>query len=164
MDSSIVVMTAIIIAILLIPVVISFTKSKRNKVQLSKILNAIAGEHKASISTFKTSRGMTFGITDDNANFVFYKKDDEDVTYKYFVPLHEIKSCELIKTASGDGIGKLALRFVFRDNSRPTVNIGFYDRNEHFQIADELELIEKCKQQIDAALSSLKENEKVLPY
>lgn len=160
MDTSIIVMTAIIIVVLLIPVVISITKSKNKKAQLSKTLNEIAGEHNSSISTYDSSRGMTFGITENNANFVFYKKDEENVEQKFFIPLHDVKSCELIKASSGSGsggIGKLSLRFVSRDKTQPDVNIGFYDSSEYFQIVDELELIEKWKHKIDASIASVKE-------
>ena len=150
-------MTAIIIAVLLIPVVISITKSKRKKAHLSKVLNEIAGEHNVSISTYDSSRGMTFGITENNANFVYYKKDEENVEQKFFIPLHNVKSCELIKTSSGSGsggIGKLSLRFVSRDKTHSDVNVGFYDSSEHFQIVDELELVEKWKQKIDSAINN----------
>src|SRR5690606_11930029 len=129
------------------------------KAQLSKTLSEIASKHNASISKYDNSRGMAFGLTENDANFVFYKKDDENVEKAFFIPLHNVKTCELIKTSSGSGsggIGKLLLRFVSRDNAQPDVSISFYDSSEHFQIADELELAEKWKEKISLALDSFK--------
>lgn len=160
MDTNIIVMTAIILAVLLIPVVISITKSKRKKAHLTKTLNQIAGEHNASISTYDSSRGMAFGLTENNSSFVYYKKDEDNVEQKFFIPLQAVKSCELIKAASSSGsggIGKLVLRFAFKDKAQSDASIGFYDRSEHFQIADELELVEKWKQKIDSAIALTKE-------
>lgn len=160
MDTSIIVMTAIIIAVLLIPVVLSFSKSKGKKAQLTKTLNEIAGEHKTSISTFDNSRGMAFGLTENNSNFVFYKKDEDNSEQKFFISLRDVKSCELIKTSSSSGsggVGKLSLRFISRDKSQPDVSVGFYDSSEHFQIVDELELAEKWKQKIESAIASSKD-------
>jgi len=161
MDTSIIIMTAIIMAILLIPVVVLITKQRGKKARLSKTLNEIAGKHSASISTYDSSRGMAFGLTENNANFVYYKKDEENIEQDFFISLRNVRSCELIKTGSGSGsggIGKLSLRFIFRDKAQPDLNVVFYDRNEHFQIADELELVEKWKEKIDKALSSGKDS------
>lgn len=160
MDTSIIIMTAIVIAIFLIPIVIFTNRKRGKKAQVSKILNEMAGKHNASISTYDTLRNMAFGMTDNNAHFVYYKKDENNVEQKFFISLSDVKSCELIKTNNGSGsggIGKLSLRFVSRDKTQSDVSVGFYDRNEHFQIANELGLTEKWKQKIDFTLASAKD-------
>lgn len=144
-----IIIAAVIVAIIL--AVKLFSKSK-----FQKILNEIAVGHGATVSKFdKSPRGLAMGITNDKKGFVYYKIDEDKTEHKTFVNLTEVSVVSVDQGGgkSSAGYGKICLVFNFNDKNKNDLALVFFNRGEFFQLADELELAEKWRNEINTILA-----------
>lgn len=157
MDISIVIISAIIIALCLLPVVIFRAKQKKNKQHFKNILSEIANTKGLKIKTCELATPIAIGLTDNDEAFVYYHKHENGSEEQACILLSEIKRCNLnkINRESGSGnIGKLIMTFESYDKSKPEISLNFFDASETFLLRGELELAEKWKLLIDEAVGS----------
>lgn len=160
MDLDIIIMTAIIIAICILPFIVLSINTSRKEKKIKNILTEIAKAKSGEIVDFDLSRSLAVGITKNDEAFVFYNKKEDGTESKHCILLSEIKKCNLIRTADGSGsggIGKLILEFEHLDKNRSDVSLEFYNAANDFQIAGELQLVEKWKPMIDKGILAQKE-------
>lgn len=159
MDLNIIIMSAIIIAICLVPVFVLSRKSNQKKKRIKNILSAIAKTKSGELAAHEICGEVAVGITENEEAFVFYKKHEDGTESKSCILLTEIKKCVLIKTtrnATSGNIGKLNLSFEFLDKSKPDISLEFFNASETFQLIGELQLVEKWKPIIDSAIANKK--------
>ena len=160
MDLNIIIMSAIIIAICILPFVILSRNSKRKKKRIKSILSDIAKTKSGEIGAYEICGNLAVGITQEDEAFVFYNKKEDDTELKSCILLDQFKKCNFIKTSSSSGsgsIGKLILEFEHLDKNQSDVSLEFFNSSENFQMGGELELVEKWKPIIDEAINNQKE-------
>lgn len=157
MDLNIIIMSAVIIAICLLPIVLLNRKQKQKKARIKNILSIIAKTKSGEITSHEICGQIAVGMTHNDEAFVFYKKHEDDSESKSCVLLSEVKQYTLIQTSRNSGnIGKLILNFEMVDKSKPDISIELFNASESFQLAGELQLIEKWKPKIENAITTQK--------
>lgn len=159
MDLNIIIMSAVIIAICLLPVFLLSRKQSNKKKRLKNILTTIAKTKSGEIASHELCGHLAVGITQNDEAFVFYDKHEDESEVKSCILLSEIKQCTLLTTSrksTTGNIGKLSLIFEYLDKGKPDVTLEFFNAAETFQLVGELQLIEKWKPIIDKAITSQK--------
>ncbi len=155
MDLNIIITSAIIIAFCIVPMILVLIKQKSKKKRAVKMLSAIARTKSCEIATLELCGELGVGITVNNEAFVFYNKHENGSEDKYCIVLSEVKNCNFIRMNLDSGSGKirkLILNFEYRDKSKNSLSLEFYNIDENFQLAGELQMIEKWKPIIDRAI------------
>ena len=146
MDTSTIIIGAILLAICILPFVLISRNRKKKEQELLKSLTNLANEHQSKISQFEVCGDQMIGIDEDTKSIFFIKQTDKETVVKH-VSLSNVQHCELVKTtvnSSGDTIiDRLELKFVPIDPHQPQYIIEFYNLSERFQLNGELQMIEK---------------------
>ncbi len=146
MDTSTIIIGAILLAICILPFVLISRNRKKKERELLNSLSNLANEHHCKISQFEVCGDQMIGIDEDTKSIFFIKQTDKEKVAKY-VSLHTVQRCELVKTTAntaGDTIiDRLELKFVPIDSHQPQYIIEFYNSSERFQLSGELQMIEK---------------------
>src|SRR5690606_6288269 len=135
MSLDIIIMSAIIMAICVLPFVILSRNSKRKKIRIKGILTDIAKTKSGEIASHEICGHLAIGITQRDEAFVFYNKKEDETELKSCILLSEFKKCNLIKTTSSSGsggIGKVILEFEHHDKSQSNVSLEFFNSSEDF--------------------------------
>lgn len=150
-------MSAIIIAICILPIIMLGRKQSQKKKRIRKVLSEIAKTKSREVKTFEICGQLAVAMTENEEAFVFYKKEEDEIETKIYLLLREYKNCNLIRTSrnsSSGNIGRLALQFESVNKDKPDVFLEFYNASESFQLVGELQLLEKWKPIIDRAISA----------
>ena len=159
MDLNIIITSAVIIAICLLPMFLLTRKQNQKKKRIKDILSTIAKTKSGEIASHEICGQIAVGMSQKDEAFVFYKKHEDDSESKSCVLLSEVKQCTLIQTnrsSSSGNIGKLILNFEMVDKTKPDISIELFNASETFQLAGELQLIEKWKPIIDNGIVTQK--------
>ena len=165
MDINIIIISAIIIAICVLPVIAFSRKQKKKKQHFANILSKIAETKERKIKSYEISAPIAIGLTENDEYFVYYHKHENGNEEQACILLSDIKQCNMVTSsrASGSGnIGKLSLTFESYDKSKPDITLDFFDAAESFLLRGELEFVEKWKPLIDAAIDSKAASRKVM--
>ena len=162
MDSSIFLITAILIAITVVPFVLMGRNGKKKKKQFLSTLEALAKQHKSKISQCEFGGEFAIGL-DETSNYIFFYQKNEDMERRQDIDLSEIMDCQLVKTKktvrNGNGSGKqeeldkLELSFSCIAQNKPNKRIEFYNSDQSAPLSGELELMDKWSKIINARLS-----------
>ncbi len=157
MDLNVIIMSAIIIAICAVPMMILSIKKKKKVAYFKSVLTEIAKPKSGNIKSYEISDPIAVGMTENDEAFVFYHKHENGQEEKVCIRLSEIKQCFMIRTSRSSqsgSIGKLLLSFEYHDKNKPDFLLEFFNAAESFQLTGELQLIEKWKPLISAAIAS----------
>lgn len=159
MDLNVMIMSAIIIAICVLPMIVLSRKQNLKKKRLKNILADIAKTKSVEIASHELCGHLAVGISQNDEAFLFYNKHEDETESKSCVLLSEIRQCTLFKTSrnsSSGNIGKLSLNFEYLDKSKSDLILDFFNASESFQLVGELQLVEKWKPIIDKAINTQK--------
>ena len=157
MDLNIIIMSAVIIAICLLPMFFLSRKQSQKKKQIKNILSTIAKTKSGELASHEMCGHVAIGMTNNDEAFVFYKKHEDGSESKSCVLLSEVKHCAIVRTSTSSGnIGKLVLNFEMVDKTKSDISIELFNASESFQLAGELQLVEKWKPIIENAITSQK--------
>lgn len=159
MDLDIIIMSAVIVAICILPIIILSRKSKLKRKHIKNVLNDLARTQSAELASHEICGQIAVGITKNDEAFLFYNKHEDETESKSCILLSDFKQCNLIKTsrsASSGNIGRLVLHFESIDKGKSDVSLEFFNATETFQLVGELQLVEKWKPIIDSAIEKQK--------
>ncbi|MBK8699008.1 MAG: hypothetical protein IPN29_05495 [Saprospiraceae bacterium] len=161
MDFGTLIMAVIVISIITLPFILI---GRSNKIKKQKMVDALVAMAKSEGNTISQSEcvgDFAVGIDKGLHTLYFYKKiKDRESHHK--VDLEAVQTCTLINNSRniqmGDGnnkiIDSLALKFTFKDKSRPDYLLEFYNGNDSVQLSGELQAIEKWDGLINQKLKS----------
>lgn len=149
MDSSTIIIAAILIAISVIPFLGSYLSARKKKKYFVQELNTMASCYDSKITKQEVFNNMTFGYDASNDNLFFIKKGKKSGQVK-FMPLSAYSRCELYRQddTKGDDRGEkipelLCIRFFPRTSENKVVDIEIYNAAEDYRLSGEREFGEQ---------------------
>lgn len=155
MDIGNIFFVAIILAICIGPLVIMYYNNVNKNSKMLQSLKKIAQQHNCNISKHEFCNNFAIGL-DENNNYVFFFKQNEDDSVSQFVDLSEIKDCKAVKRTSATKIKdenitfyeKIELRFISKNKSNAEIAFELYSP-ENRQLNGELQLVDKWSMQLN---------------
>jgi len=135
-------------------------KEKKKFQEISKI----ASRQNSKISQLDSSGNFIIGI-DENTNFLFFLKKDDNTETDQAVNLSEIQSCRIINSGNSINnkngnyhvINKLALSFSPIIKGKLDIEFEFYNsETDTYTLSGEIQLLEKWKGIINNKLKKIK--------
>jgi len=156
MDSGTILVSAMSIAICILPFALVVRSKKKRENELLNALNNIAKQHNGSISQFEHCGNFVIGL-DDKTNLLFFYTKGDAVQSAQTIHLNEIQSCRVINsTRSINGkngnysiIEKLELSFTPTDRKKPETALEFFSTKESDRPSGELQAIEKWSKMVN---------------
>ncbi|MEZ5106723.1 MAG: hypothetical protein R2757_19625 [Draconibacterium sp.] len=156
MNTGIIIMGAILIAICVIPIIL-MNKSRANKGR--RILESItnyAAQFNCTITEHEFCGDFIIGIDKEKRVAFFIKQVDENSAMQH-IELAEVKSCKIVnygRTVKGNGsstkvIDRLALNFILPESKGQNMEWELYNSEKSPQLTGELQAIEKWQAIID---------------
>ncbi len=149
METGIAIVTAIIIAIVIIPIALMQIGTKKRNKQLLNKLEAMASQNKGKITDYDTHKTFAIGF-DHLANHVYFYKNTPDAEITQDIDLKKIRNCEIVRQTTRARNGKQTnevlekLLLAFKPyNGGATQHIELYDAEESFQLSGELDIATK---------------------
>lgn len=153
----------ILIGILCIVIcIIPFLIDRLNRINKEKqqflILKRNALNYDCEISQHEVCGDYIIGI-DEKKKCVFFQTTNSDLLTEQFISLYKVKKVEIIKVTrknkeNDDIVQKLSLQFLFKNNSRETLE--FYDNKKNYQLRGEIQSIKRWCDLINGALPLVK--------
>jgi len=150
---------AILIALCILPVVITETSRKKREKKLFRLLTSEAEGQNCNITKFEQCCNNIIGLDEANKVLFFMKKSDSGIISR-FADLKEIQNCKAQNfSGSSDNNGKnyqytrkveLVLKPTIKN--KPDVVIEIFDADEGLQLSGELQFAEKWSEMIRGIL------------
>lgn len=150
METSVVVIGAVLIALTILPIVlIARSRKQRARLYYQKLTAGALAQNR-EISMHETSGRVIMGM-DQKGKAVFYLKPEQAVAEIQSIDLKAIADCKVFKvtrTAGENGsqqtyLGQLGLRFIPRNKGTQESRWVLYDSEEDMQLNGELQFAEK---------------------
>ena len=162
MELGTVIMTAIILAVIIVPFLMLNRNSNKTKNQVLQVLDSLAKKHNCQLSQQEFGRSFAIGMDETN-HFVFFYKKVKEHEYEQFVDLSKIQFCKvenISRTAKINGlenkyVDRLYLSFVPLHNDKPEVRFEFFNSDITMQLGGELWAINKWVQLINVHLEGM---------
>ena len=160
MDTSSTIIGLVILAVFILPIILLHSaRRKRERKQLELFDQYVESK---GLHLDQRELWNHYGIGVDNAGkHLFYLKQHIDDNQEQILSLTEVAMCETVRemvkptvNASEDDLvlDRLELLLRFKQAGRESVRLEFYNREESSGLSDELELTEKWRKRINAAL------------
>ncbi len=165
MDSGTIIISAILLAVALLPFIFTGKKYKRQKKQLVNMLNSLAEQNQVTLST--NEAGASFGIgLAENGRYLFYSRITNEQMSGRAVLLTDKSRCKM-KTASrllegGEKvIDRVELVLYPVSSAQPEVVLEMYNAEyDTLTIRDELQIAVRWEQIVGGALKEAKLRER----
>lgn len=165
MDLSITFITAIIVAITVLPFILMSTNALKRKRMFFNVIQDLATNHDSKITQHDFCGDFVIGIDETSKYLFFFKKSDE-FRVSHSINLSEIRSCEGVQsyhTIKNKGnnhkeLDKLSLALSKVNKKDPDILLALYDSDKNGQPIGELQLMEKWNNIINGTLTVPKEN------
>jgi hypothetical protein len=158
MDSGTIIISAVFLAICILPIFYFKISRQRNHQRLLNALQNIANPNNSKITEHGICRQMALGI-DSNLKFVYYfNAAPMNINSHNWVDLNEVKSFKIKKTLrpSSTMLDKLDLVFYFKDQKKPEIAFNFFESEQTFQIGSEMIFLEEWENRIKHVFNSIK--------
>ncbi|MDD4143329.1 MAG: hypothetical protein PHN68_01720 [Prolixibacteraceae bacterium] len=157
MDTSTIIITAIMLAMFILPVILTGRSYKKKTKKLYQTLNQTIEQQGYTLSLYEICDNFFIGI-DENANTLFfYKHYDKNEKFKV-IKLSDISGCQLINKTKNvntkhqqySSIELLELALNSVDKNRPDTLLEFYNTEyDNLNMTEELKIAEKWKKLIN---------------
>ena len=159
MDSGTFIVGAVLIALCILPVVITEISRKKREKKLFRLLTSEAEGQNCNITKFEQCCNNIIGLDEANKVLFFIKKRDS-VIISRFADLKEIQNCKahnLLGSSDNNGTNyqftkKVELILQPGIKNKPDVIIEIFDAEEGRQLSGELQLAEKWSEMIRGIL------------
>lgn len=159
MDSGTLIVGAVLIALCILPVVITEISRKKREKKLFRLLISEAEGQNCNITKFEQCCNNVIGLDEANKVLFFIKKSNAGIISR-FVDLKEIQNCKAHnQLGSSDNNGTnyqftVKIELVFKSNlkNKPDVVIEIFDAEEGRQLSGELQFAEKWSEMIRGTL------------
>lgn len=149
METGIAIITAIIIAVVIVPIALMQIGTNKKSKQLLHTLEAMASQHKGRITDHDTHKNFAIGF-DQMANHIYFYKKTPEREMVQDIDLNKIRTCEIVRQTTKarkekqtyEVLEKLQLAFVPMDG-KTVEHIELYDAQESFQLSGELDIATK---------------------
>lgn len=156
MDSGVTIIGIITVLICIFPFILMARSRKIKNEQMLNSLFDLAKSKNCSITNHEICGELLVGIDENKGYFFLYKKNSNGAINQA-INLSDIKSCEIINTKNKmEVIQKLELKFLPENSKQPEVLAEFYNHVENFQLAGEMQLINKWHELILKAIKKEK--------
>lgn len=160
MDTEIILIAAILVAICAFPFAYIIIKGNKATTDMVKKLQEIAGKDGYRITDSDYTGKIAIGVDDNAGILFFYKKEGGFGTHER-IDLKKIKNCRLQKewAATGNGaieqtnLERLLLQLTLKNSSPKGVSLVFHDSNKDWQMNGELRIAEKWSNLINNRVS-----------
>ena len=159
MDSGTLIVGAVLIALCILPVVITEISRKNREKKLFRLIKSEAEGQNCNITKFEHCCNNIIGLDEANKVLFFIKKRDSGIISR-FADLKEIQNCKAQNlSGSSDNNGtdyqftrKVELVLKPGIKNKPDVVIEIFDSEEGRQLSGELQLAEKWSEMIRGIL------------
>jgi hypothetical protein len=166
MDSGIVIVGTILLALCIVPFVILHYNSKKKEKQMLQSLTEIAQQHNCKMTQHEFCGEFVIGL-DENKNFAFFFRQKKEEAISRFVDLSEIQTCQVVKknrnSKNNNGgfafTERIELNFIPTHKSKEEIRFEMYDAEANMQLNGELQLADKWSKQINDRLKNNKERD-----
>ncbi len=163
MEPGTIIIGLVIVAFGALPFVLSARTHKKTEKRLLAYLQTLAAGHSASITEKEVGLQFAIGLSADNGEVYFAKTNAGTETGQCII-LHNIKRCRvntvyrIVGSANGKEtvIDRLELVFQAKDPKAPEQALVFFDTADQLQLTDELMLVRKWEERLNAAIASKK--------
>lgn len=158
MDTSSIVMGAIIVAVCIVPIImISIISKNKKKKRLQNFKNSAAAQN-CNITKYEVLGNVVIGI-DEVSNSLFFMKQVNDTEITQFINLADFQSCKVINLGRAANnstiIEKLELCFYPKNKNNSQQVLSFYDSTvDGISLSGELQLIETWEGIVNSRLKS----------
>jgi hypothetical protein len=167
MDSSLTIVSLILVASVFMPFFLMNTAGKTEARKRSKLFKLAIAKYKLEISE-KDSWGNSHIGIDTNKKSVLFMKMDDSVNMERYIDLNfakDIKVISSVKTSKvGDRKQSLLLRVdveISFQGQRPVTNLNFYDHESIYAEDYEIKRAEKWKKTMERAITCARVDQKV---
>jgi len=159
MDTTTMIIGAVVIALCMLPFVIMGSNKKKRKAQLLKSLSEIAAGHDCKITRHEFFDQFIIGL-DDAGSYAFFLKKSKDDEVSEYVDLSVVQKCKVVnssRVAGGNVIitDKVELSFLSVDKKNPDKKFELYTSEESMQLTGELQLAEKWAEEVNLLLKAI---------
>jgi hypothetical protein len=157
MDSGTIIISAVFLAICILPIIyFKFSRQKNNQRLLNALQN-IANPNNSKITDHGICRQMALGIDANNKFIYYFNASPSNINSHNMVDLKEVKSFKIKKTfrSSSTLLDKLDLVFYFKDPKKSEIAFNFFESEQTFQIGSEMIFLEAWETKIKDVLKSI---------
>ncbi|MDD2563221.1 MAG: hypothetical protein PHU27_03270 [Salinivirgaceae bacterium] len=156
MDLGSSIITAIFLAICIVPFILMGRSRKKRKKETLQSLSKIANQHNCNISKHEIHPNFIIGM-DESKKFVFFVKKTDDKVTEQYINLAEIQSCKVKTTGrtiehnngTQNLINKLELSFIALDKNKKETTLELFNADTTIQLSGELQIAEQWSKQIN---------------
>ncbi|MGE4289892.1 MAG: hypothetical protein AB7E36_14500 [Salinivirgaceae bacterium] len=150
MDTSVIIIGSILVALTILPMVL-ISRSRKQKARLYfQKLRAAALAQNREVSLYEASSRIIMGM-DQKAKTLFYLKPEQEAAAIQSIDLSTISDCKVFRvnrTVGENGsqqsyLGQIGLRFIPRKKAEQESRWVLYDSEEDMQLNGELQFAEK---------------------
>ena len=153
MDTEIIVISAILVALVFSPFIWTAASGKTKNNKTRKQLEEMARNEGCTVSSSDSTKNFAVGL-DEKAEKIFFFRTDTDGEVKDCVDLLEVKSCRIEKEYDNPGnsktgsLEKVILMLSLQNFSRDKASFTFYNASKTWQLQNELDLALKWESTI----------------
>lgn len=146
MDTEIIIIGAILVAICAFPFVYAIYEGKKKNRNMARKLQEAAVNGGYQINQIDNTGKIAIGMDDHAGKLFFYKSGTSELQES--LDLSQIRSCKVLNESSGretsgqDNLQRILLLFTFKFSSKPTSFL-LFDSDNDWQMNGELAIAEK---------------------
>jgi len=158
MEIGVLIITAILVTIVILPFIAMARGSRKKQNDLYTHLESFAVPHKGHVTEYDTLNNFAIGMDSQTKHVYFYKKTPKAEIHQD-IDLGKIRSCSVEKKMHSTRNGKntsevldgIRLAFSPAGGALPEF-FELFDADENFQVSGELDIADKWRNKIQAAL------------
>ncbi len=158
METGVLIITAILVTIVILPFIAMARGNRKKQKDLYTHLERFAVLHKGHVTEYDTLKNFAIGIDIQTKHLYFYKKTPKSEICRD-IDLQKVRGCTIDKQAHNFKDGKSTnqildtVRLVFLPAGGAVSEfLELFNADENFQVNGELELADKWRKKIQAAL------------
>ena len=157
MNSSTIIITAIFLAIFILPFALSRINRAKREGAILAALRQLAAQHNLQINHYEICAASAIGLDEANRAVCLYRPDAQQVVH-----IASLQSCKAEKQTrtlhhGGETVSvteRIAIQFVHKGANTPTTKFVLYDEKIDAQIGEELQLAESWAARINMLVST----------
>lgn len=166
METGTTIIGVVLIALCILPFIITGYISKKRKNKMLKSLRKYAEKYHCNISKYDIEGQLIIGADETNKCIFFCKKNIDKQTENKYVDLKDILNCMILsnnnplKFREGNfgSVDKLELCFIAADRNKSDVKFEFFNSETDIRLTTEMQMAEKWMKLVNEMLKSKKSN------
>jgi hypothetical protein len=159
MDSSLLIISLVLLTLFLVPFIILASRSSHKQKTRINLLNSFFEKEELKVSEHESWGNHIIGINPEAGKVVFISFDKVEIKTE-IIDLHKIKKCEVhqltSKVDSQTEVTNLAgLKFLYKEQSTPTLILEFFNGYLRGQLTNEMAVAKKWAGYINSSINKI---------